>query len=71
MLEQILTLLNVKVLALKTMAYEGHLEDGSHKVIAEVQVLHILKCGRLALHKSRNELLICIKLHQVIHHLFD
>jgi hypothetical protein len=70
MLEQIPTLLNVKVLVLKIIACEGRPEDGSYKVIAEVQVLHVLKCGRLALHKNRNELLICIKHQKVIHQSF-
>jgi hypothetical protein len=43
MLEQIQTLLNVKALVLIIMVYEGRPEDGNHKVIAEVQVVHILK----------------------------
>jgi hypothetical protein len=64
---QIPTLLNVKVLVLKIMPYEARPEDGSYKAMAEVQVLHVLKCGRLALHKRRNELLTCIKLEKVIH----
>jgi hypothetical protein len=51
MLEQIPILLNVKELVLKIMTYEAHPEDGSYKVLAEVQVLHVLKCGRLVLHK--------------------
>jgi hypothetical protein len=53
------------------MTYEAHPEDGSYKVLAEVQVLHVLKCGRLALHKNRNELLIFIKLQKVTHQSFD
>lgn len=57
------------------MTYELRPEDGSYKVMAEVQVLHVLKCGRLALQKKkkkkRNELLICIKLQKVPHQSID
>jgi hypothetical protein len=54
MLEEIPTLLNVKALVLKIIAYEACPEDGSYKVMVEMQVLDVFKCGRLALHTNRN-----------------